>query len=162
MLAQARAGAKDADPMAAARLLREMIHHLVHNLTMDRLGEDAAGFILREQHQPTPAFDILYQRLMLPIQQTYQLLVSRILGNSHSNRRQIMITHAFRSAPAAIVSPFQYTSILWGLVFGYAVFGDLPDAIMLIGAAIVVASGLYILYRETRHPPAAASATSKT
>ena len=39
---------------------------------------------------------------------------------------------------------------LWGLVFGYAFFGDLPDAIMLAGAAIVVASGLYILYRETR------------
>ena len=94
MLAQARAGAKDADPMAAARLLREMIHHLVHNLTMDRLGDDAAGFILREQHQPTPAFDILYQRLMLPIQQTYQLLVSRILENTAPSRRQIMITHA--------------------------------------------------------------------
>ncbi len=69
---------------------------------------------------------------------------------------QILITHAFRCAPAAIVSPFQYTSILWGLVFGFAFFGDLPDAIMLVGAAIVVASGLYILYRETRrgHDPA--------
>ena len=64
---------------------------------------------------------------------------------------QILITHAFRSAPVAIVSPFQYTSILWGLVLGYGFFGDLPDAIMLVGAAIVVASGLYILYRETRH-----------
>ena len=63
---------------------------------------------------------------------------------------QIFITHAFRSAPAAIVSPFQYTSILWGLLFGYVFFGDLPDAVMLVGAAIVVASGLYILYRETR------------
>ncbi len=72
---------------------------------------------------------------------------------------QILITHAFRSAPAAIVSPFQYTSILWGLIFGYAFFGDLPDAIMLVGAAIVTGSGLYILYRETRRgqdptPPA--------
>ena len=63
---------------------------------------------------------------------------------------QILITHAFRSAAAAIVSPFQYTSILWGLLFGYIFFDDLPDAIMLSGAAIVVASGLYILYRETR------------
>ena len=45
-----------------------MIGRLVHNLTMDRLGEDAAGFILREQHQPTAAFDILYERLMRPIQ----------------------------------------------------------------------------------------------
>lgn len=68
---------------------------------------------------------------------------------------QILITHAFRSAPVAIVSPFQYTSILWGLTLGYGFFGDVPDAIMLAGAAIVVASGLYILYRETRrgHDP---------
>lgn len=64
---------------------------------------------------------------------------------------QILITHAFRSAPVAVVSPFQYTSILWGLTLGYGFFGDLPDAIMLVGAAIVVASGLYILYRETRN-----------
>ncbi len=68
---------------------------------------------------------------------------------------QILITHAFRCAPVAIVSPFQYTSILWGLTLGYGFFGDVPDAIMLGGAAIVVASGLYILYRETRrgHDP---------
>jgi len=62
---------------------------------MDRLGDDAAGFILREQHQPTPAFDILYERLMLPIQSTYQLLVSRILGGAGpDSRREILITHA--------------------------------------------------------------------
>lgn len=94
-LAQTRTGAEQADPATAGHLLKEMIHRLVHNLTMDRLGDDAAGFILREQHQPTAAFDILYSRLMLPIQQTYQLLVSRILGERESDsRRAILITHA--------------------------------------------------------------------
>lgn len=94
-LAQTRAGAVDADPPAAARLLEEMIQQLVNNLTMDPLGDDAAGFILREQHQPSAAFDILYDRLMLPIQQTYQLLVSRIIGRSRpDDRREILITHA--------------------------------------------------------------------
>jgi AcrR family transcriptional regulator len=94
-LAQTRAGAETADAATAGRLLDEMIRRLVHNLTMDRLGDDAAGFILREQHQPTAAFEILYERLMLPIQQTYQLLVSQILGVHAANgRRQILITHA--------------------------------------------------------------------
>ena len=94
-LAQTRAGAENADPVTASHLLDEMIQRLVHNLTMDRLGDDAAGFILREQHQPTAAFDILYERLMLPIQSTYQLLVSRILCDAQPNgRRGILITHA--------------------------------------------------------------------
>ena len=88
-----------------------MIHRLVHSLTMDRVGDDAAGFILREQHRPTAAFDILYDRLMLPIQQTYQLLVARILGGIEPDGRQgILITHAligqilaFRSARTTVL-----------------------------------------------------------
>lgn len=95
LLTQTRAGAEHADPVTAGKLLDQMIHGLVHNLTMDRLGDDAAGFILREQHQPTAAFNILYDRLMLPIQLTYRLLVSRILDSRESNTRQeILITHA--------------------------------------------------------------------
>ena len=89
------AGAENADPGKASRLLNEMIHTLVHSLIMDRLGDDAAGFILRELHQPTPAFDILYERLMLPIQSTNQLLVSRMLSDAEpDSRQQILITHA--------------------------------------------------------------------
>jgi predicted metal-dependent hydrolase len=92
-------------------MLEEIIQQLVHSLTMDRLGEDAAGFILREQHQPTAAFDILYERLMKPIQETYQMLVSRMLGEPESNRRrQVLITHAlmgqilaFRSARTTVL-----------------------------------------------------------
>ena len=75
---------------------------------------------------------------------------------------QVFITQAFRSAPAAIASPFQYTSILWGVAFGYLFFDDAPDAIMLAGAAIVVASGLYILYRETRGERPTGRATTNT
>jgi AcrR family transcriptional regulator len=94
-LAQIRTGAENADPGKASRLLDEMIRTLVHSLIMDRLGDDAAGFILREQHQPTPAFDILYERLMLPIQSTYQLLVSRMLSDAEpDSRQQILVTHA--------------------------------------------------------------------
>ncbi len=94
MLAQTRANAERADTPTAAALLEGMIERLVHQLTMDRLGDDAAGFILREQHRPTAAFDILYERLMLPIQQTFQLLVTKIRGGTDSPREQILTTHA--------------------------------------------------------------------
>ncbi len=62
------------------------------------------------------------------------------------------VTHAFRLAPAAAIAPFEYSALIWATLIGFAVWGDLPDAITLAGAAIIVASGLYIVYRETRKP----------
>ncbi len=63
---------------------------------------------------------------------------------------QLAFTRAFRLAPAAVISPFDYTGLLYASVIGYAVWGDVPTVTSLIGAAIVMASGLYILYRETK------------
>jgi len=57
---------------------------------------------------------------------------------------------AHRLAPAAVLSPFIYTEIVLVIVLGYLVFGDLPNRWTLTGAAIVVASGLYILNRERK------------
>jgi drug/metabolite transporter (DMT)-like permease len=62
----------------------------------------------------------------------------------------LILAHA--RAPAAILSPFIYSQIVWMLALGYIVFGDWPDRWTLIGAGVVIASGLYLLYRErVRH-----------
>jgi drug/metabolite transporter (DMT)-like permease len=58
----------------------------------------------------------------------------------------LIIAHA--RAPAPVLAPFIYTQLIWTTALGYLVFGDLPDRWTLIGAAVVVASGLYLLYRE--------------
>ena len=58
---------------------------------------------------------------------------------------------ANREAPATVLAPFQYTQILWMPILGYLVFGDIPGASTVIGAPVVIASGLYILYRERVH-----------
>lgn len=63
---------------------------------------------------------------------------------------QFVMTHAYRFAPAAALAPFSYLTILWGTLFGYAIWDQLPRPRMLAGSAIVIASGLYIFYRETR------------
>lgn len=55
---------------------------------------------------------------------------------------------AFRYAPASVAAPFNYTSIIWAAFFGYLVWGDVPGPALIGGALIVVASGMYILYRE--------------
>jgi drug/metabolite transporter (DMT)-like permease len=77
----------------------------------------------------------------------------------------LVLIAAYRRTPAALVAPFQYTQMLWAIVLGALVWSDLPEPIMLVGASIVAASGLFILYRETTlgrrptaslHPNAAA------
>jgi drug/metabolite transporter (DMT)-like permease len=57
---------------------------------------------------------------------------------------------AHRLAPAAILAPFVYTQLVWMIALGYIVFADVPSYWTLSGAAIVIASGLYLLYRERR------------
>ncbi|SEM00077.1 S-adenosylmethionine uptake transporter [Roseovarius azorensis] len=55
-----------------------------------------------------------------------------------------------RVGEISFVAPFRYTSLLWALILGWLIFGDWPQTITLIGAAIVVASGLFTLYREAQ------------
>jgi S-adenosylmethionine uptake transporter len=65
---------------------------------------------------------------------------------------------AVRAGELAAVAPFRYTAMLWGLLLGVAVFGERPDPLTLVGAALVAAAGLYTLWREGRVRPARAVA----
>ncbi len=55
---------------------------------------------------------------------------------------------AYRHAAAGVVAPMQYSQILWATFYGYVFFGESPDIFTAIGAAIIIGSGLYILFRE--------------
>jgi len=59
-----------------------------------------------------------------------------------------LFLHAYRLAPASTIAPFLYMQILTMVAFGFAVFGDLPDVWTLAGAAVIVASGVYLVQRE--------------
>jgi drug/metabolite transporter (DMT)-like permease len=61
---------------------------------------------------------------------------------------QILLTASYRHAPASVVAPFSYTSMIWAMVLGYLMFSELPGAIVLVGAAVVVAAGLFVIFRE--------------
>jgi drug/metabolite transporter (DMT)-like permease len=61
-----------------------------------------------------------------------------------------LFLHAYRLAPASTIAPFLYMQLLTMVAFGFAVFGDLPDAWTLAGAAIIVASGVYLVHRERK------------
>ena len=60
----------------------------------------------------------------------------------------VCVNRALKLADAATVVPFQYTLLFWAIVFGWLVFGDVPRANMLIGAAVIVSAGLFIFFRE--------------
>ncbi|HXP95908.1 MAG TPA: DMT family transporter [Telmatospirillum sp.] len=61
---------------------------------------------------------------------------------------QYFMTRAYGLASAAVVSPFNYVSLLWAALFGWAIWGDVPALHVFVGSAVVVASGLFILFRE--------------
>jgi drug/metabolite transporter (DMT)-like permease len=62
-----------------------------------------------------------------------------------------------RLAAASVAAPFNYTSIIWAAAFGLVLFGDVPATRTLVGAAIIVGAGLFILFRESQKPGKTAS-----
>ena len=62
----------------------------------------------------------------------------------------VCVNRALAYAPASVVVPYQYTLIVWAILFGYVFFGDLPAPLTLLGAAIIVAAGLFIYFRERK------------
>jgi drug/metabolite transporter (DMT)-like permease len=60
----------------------------------------------------------------------------------------IFLTESYRFAAASVVAPFDYTSMLWALMLGYWLFGELPSALVYVGASIVAGAGLFVIWRE--------------
>lgn len=71
------------------------------------------------------------------------LLPGIIGGTGH-----LLLIMAFARSEASLLAPFFYSGILWAILFGWAIFGELPDLYTFIGAGLVVAAGLYIWHRE--------------
>lgn len=60
----------------------------------------------------------------------------------------LLITRSLKLAPASLLAPLQYTLLLWAIILGYIFFNDIPDAQIIIGAAIIVFAGLFIFHRK--------------
>jgi drug/metabolite transporter (DMT)-like permease len=60
----------------------------------------------------------------------------------------LCVNRSLKLAPASVVVPYQYSMIVWAVIFGYVVFGDVPTLATLIGAAIIIGAGFYIFLRE--------------
>jgi drug/metabolite transporter (DMT)-like permease len=74
-----------------------------------------------------------------------------IIGNGACNMLgQYWWTRSIHLAPTSAVVPFQYLSLIWAIIFGFALWGDVPTIGLVIGSAIVIGSGLFLLWHETR------------
>ena len=80
----------------------------------------------------------------MPIEHLGAFLTMAVLGSAGS----FLIIGAYRKAEAMIVAPMQFSQIIWATIYGYVFFRERVDRATIIGAAIVIASGLYILFRE--------------
>jgi drug/metabolite transporter (DMT)-like permease len=63
---------------------------------------------------------------------------------------ELLIIRALETADAVVVAPMQYSLIIFSTIWGFLVFAELPDVVTWVGAGIVVTSGLYTIYRESR------------
>lgn len=80
-------------------------------------------------------------------------LVLMAMSGALASLGHYMLIAAHRLAPASLLSPFIYSQLVWVIALGYAVFGDVPEAYTLMGASIVIASGLYVFHRERVRGP---------
>lgn len=66
---------------------------------------------------------------------------------------ELCLILGYRYAPASLLAPFQYVQMLWSTFYGFLLFGDLPDAWTVAGAAIIIGAGSYVVLREARVRP---------
>lgn len=74
------------------------------------------------------------------------------LGNGAA---QYWWTRAIHLSPASAIVPFQYLQLVWAMLIGFAIWGDLPTVALIIGSVIVIGSGLFLFWRESRKVPVA-------
>jgi len=119
----------------------------------------ATRMVMRHDHGETTLFyaNVVGVAIMVPIlplvwtapPSLFDLMLLLAVGAFGSVGHYLLIM-AHHRAPASVLSPFMYTQLLWATTFGYLVFNHIPNRWTLVGAAIVVASGLYLLYREQK------------
>tara|TARA_R110002124_G_scaffold146126_6_gene311377 strand:- start:249 stop:1184 length:936 start_codon:yes stop_codon:yes gene_type:complete len=82
---------------------------------------------------------------IVPTGQTLALLV---LAGLVGGIAQILVTSSYRFGSASMLAPYDYTSMLFAIIIGYVLFGELPTVMMLAGAALVICAGALVIWRE--------------
>jgi len=63
---------------------------------------------------------------------------------------QILLTQSYRFADASTIAPFDYVNMIWAIAVGWLVFSEIPEPAVVVGSVIVIAAGVFVIYREHR------------
>ena len=127
----------------STRVMQRAVHALlIAWVTAIAVGLSAAIYGLDEVW-PTPGVDELAKLACASI-----LVVAGYLTS----------VQAMRHGDISVVAPFRYTVVVWAIFVGFLVWGEIPDTPMLIGTTVIIASGVYTLYRERKTANLAAEA----
>jgi drug/metabolite transporter (DMT)-like permease len=92
------------------------------------------------------AVTLLWARVPLTGMQTLWLVLCGLFGGVG----QVCMTYSYRYAEPSLLAPFDYTAMIWAVTIGFLVFAEVPKTMVLAGAAVVTAAGLFIVWRERR------------
>jgi drug/metabolite transporter (DMT)-like permease len=92
------------------------------------------------------ALTMIWWRVPLSPTSAAWLIVAGVFGGFG----QIAMTFSYRYAEPSLLAPLDYSSMIWAVTFGFLIFGEVPTAMVLFGAAIVTAAGVFIAFREHR------------
>ena len=139
---------------AALMLLGAACFHALYQITTRKLGHTDRPITTLFY---TPLVGTLLASAMMPFlwvsPDPFSWLLMAILG-LFGGAGHFMLIKAFQASQAATITPFTYTNLLWATVYGYFLFGNLPDIWTVFGAVVIIASSLYIFYREQRRDKA--------
>ncbi|MFI4988464.1 MAG: DMT family transporter [Alphaproteobacteria bacterium] len=142
-----RPGTSAFNPAAVFPLLSAASWSLAMVITRKMSGAD--GMITMLTYAAGSGFVALSMALPLvwvtPV--LWQVALGIFIGIA-SSAGQWLVVLAYRRADASVLAPFSYSQIVWSSLLGMAVFGNVPDAQTMIGAAVIVASGIYTAHRE--------------
>jgi len=120
------------------------------SLIVRKIGKDERNIVLLLY--PMFASLLLMGALMPPSYVPLKLLDLGALALMAilASTAQLCIILAYKSGEAAVVAPMHYSQIIWAIIYGFFIFQEWPDAMTLIGSLVIIASGSYVVFRESR------------
>ena len=136
--------------LGALSALAGSVGYALYLIVTGKLATTPRAVLMAQQALATLLYGaaiMLFEGWAMPDRTDALLMVVLGLGSLAGN---LCVNLSLRLGPAVSIVPFQYTMLLWGIVFGWVVFGDLPGVSGVAGAALIVGAGLFILLREHR------------
>jgi len=120
------------------------------SLIVRKIGKDERNIVLLLY--PMFASLLLMGALMPPSYVPLKLLDLGALALMAilASTAQLCIILAYKSGEAAVVAPMHYSQMIWAIIYGFFIFQEWPDAMTLIGSLVIIASGSYVVFRESR------------